>query len=374
MSYNEITEKGVILMIMFEVLKKFGIFDSVDSVDRFGRGIINRTYLASAKNNRYILQMINNEVFKDPGDVIKNFDAINDFSSEEPLLEKVIFGPAMAGVADGLKFVKVEDTYWRGYKLPETTQVFKKVINNTLINEIGRGVGLFQKSLAAFDPKKLKITIPDCHDTFKLYTQLQKAVNEDYEKAIPLFNETKFLDDRQGALTMLSNLLNTGQVPLRVVHNNLRLSNMLFDSKTYQFKGLIGLDAVMPGTLLTDFGDSIRYFTSTSREDESNLEFVKINMTFFGEFVQGYFEQVKGFITDRETEYLVDSVKIMALENAIRFLNDYLLDNKKYHVDYLEQNLDRAKNQIKLVQDIEANYQEMKAMVGEIRKGTLNEV
>jgi predicted RNA-binding protein with EMAP domain len=89
-------------------------------------------------------------------------------------------------------------------------------------------------------------------------------------------------------------------------------------------------------------------------------------MTFFKEFVKGFFEQVKEFITDRETEYLVDSVKIMALENAIRFLTDYLMNNKKYHVDYLEQNLDRAKNQIKLVQDIEANYQEMKAIVGEI--------
>jgi N-acetylhexosamine 1-kinase len=351
---------------MFEVLKKFGIFDSVDSVDRFGRGIINRTYLASAKNNRYILQMINNEVFKDPEDVIKNINAINDFSLKEPLLEKVIFGPALKAVGDGSQFVKVEDTFWCGYVLPKTTSVFKKVINNTLIHEIGKGVGLFQRSMIGFEPKKLKITISDCHDTFKLYSNLQKAIFEDYEKAVPLFNETKFLDDRQGVMTMLSNLLNTGQVPLRVIHNNFRLSNMLFDSNTYQFKGLIGLDAVMPGTLLTDFGDSIRYFTSTSREDESNLEFVKINMTFFKEFVKGFFEQVKEFITDRETEYLVDSVKIMALENAIRFLTDYLMNNKKYHVDYLEQNLDRAKNQIKLVQDIEANYQEMKAIVGEI--------
>ncbi len=361
-------------MIMFEVLKKFGIFDSVDSVDRFGRGIINRTYLASAKNNRYIFQMINNEVFKDPEDVIKNINAINDFFSREPLLEKAVFGPALKSEGNGLKFVKVEDTFWRGYQLTETAQVFKKVINNTLINEIGKGVGLFQRSLVAFEPKKLKITLPDCHDTFKFYANLQKAISEDYEKAIPLFNETKFLDDRQGVMTMLSNLLSTGQVPLRVVHNNLRLSNMLFDSNTYQFKGLIGLDAVMPGTLLTDFGDSVRYFTSTSREDESNLEFVKINMTFFKEFFKGYFEQTKEFITDRETEYLVDSVKIMALENAIRFLTDYLLDNKKYHVDYLEQNLDRAKNQIKLVQDIEVNYQEMKTMVGEISYKARNRV
>ena len=121
----------------------------------------------------------------------------------------------------------------------------------------------------------------------------------------------------------------------------------------------------MPGTMITDFGDAVRYFCSTAREDETQLEFVKININNFRLFVRGFLKQVKSFITPMEQDYLVDAVKVVTLENIIRYLTAHLDPKSKCPTDYKDQNWDRAKNQVQLLTDIEANIVLMKEIVRE---------
>lgn len=231
--------------------------------------------------------------------------------------------------------------------------------------EMGKAVGRFHKELLDFNPKLLVSTIANFHDAPKLYKQLHKVIDQDYEKAVPLFNETKFLELQEPLFTLIPHLLKTKQVPLRVTHNNFRLSNMLFDENTFEVLGVIGLDAMMPGTLITDFGDAVRYFCSTSREDESQLEFVKFNMDHYRLFVRGFLKETKDFITAAEIDNLVNGVKVVTLEHIIRFLTAHLDPKSVYPKDYKHQNLDRAKNQIQLYHDIDAHVKEMNEIIQE---------
>ncbi|HPN61169.1 MAG TPA: phosphotransferase, partial [Bacilli bacterium] len=343
-------------MIMFDALEQYGLLQHILSVDRFGRGVVNRTYLAKSKNETYILQLINNNIFKKPENVIKNIESLvpyfkgkDDFLMTKNLLDSLT----------GTKHVKAEETYWRMYKIKPHMKIFKKIVADEMMEEIGKAVGRFQKVLLDFNPKLLVNTIANYHDAPKLYQQLYKVINRDYEKAVPLFNETKFLEFQEAQFTLIPHLLKTKQVPLRVTHNNFRLSNMLFDENTYEVLGVIGLDAIMPGTLITDFGDAARYFCSTSREDETQLEFVHFNLDYYRLFVRGFLKETKDFITAAEIDNLVNGVKVVTLEHIIRFLTAHLDPKSVYPKEYKHQHWDRAKNQIQLYHDIDAHVKEM---------------
>jgi len=357
---------------MFEVLKKFNLLADVDTVDRFGRGDLNRSYLVNTKiGSNYVLQLIDNKIFKKPEDVIENIEQIITYTNT--LSEDLHLNLNVKILkCDNNKFVRIDGTYWRCYKLDEDTRILKKIVNKKMIYEVGQRIGHFHKCTKDFSAEELNVTLPDFHNTYKHYQKLENYVFEDkIEESIPLFNETKFIIDRKEDLKLITKLLKTKAIPLRVTHNNLRLNNMLLDDNSYKVIAIIGFDAIMPGSLLYDFGDALRYFASTTREDENNLDLVKINIEFFKEFTRGYLEEVISFITDKEEEHLIDAYKIMTLENGIIHLTDYINGNKKYKTEYKEQNLDRARNQFKLVSEIELHYDELKKIVTELKNEIL---
>lgn len=353
-------------MLMFDVLGKFNLLDNVNTVDRFGRGNINKTYLAKQKNNEnYILQLIDNNVFRKPDEVNKNIDSVINYlrssSTEFPFDIQVVQS------TDNEKCICIDDTYWRCYKLSGNTRLLKKIVNNDMIYEIGKCVGRFHQCTTSFPLKSLHLTLHDLHNVKEKYQILHRYVYKDkVEETVPLFNETQFVFNRKNDIGLIEELLKNKEIPLRLVHNNLHLNNMMFDQDTYKVIALIGFDAAMPGTLLYDFGHAVIHFASSSREDESDLSLVHINQEYFKYFVKGYLEETLNILSDKEYELLTESIRLMALEDGMRYLLDYI-DAKTDQVDYQTQNLDKTKNMFKLVTDVETHYQDMKDTIDQIR-------
>ncbi|MFA5543326.1 MAG: phosphotransferase, partial [Bacilli bacterium] len=181
-----------------------------------------------------------------------------------------------------------------------------------------------------------------------------------------IFNEIKFIFDRKKDMALIMDGIKARKIPIRVTHNDTKLNNIMFDEKTDEAICIIDLDTVMPGSVLFDFGDAIRIGASTAEEDEKDLSKVKLDLNLFRKFTEGFLEILKNDLKKEEINLLVDSAKIITLECGMRFLTDYLAGDKYFKINYEEHNLDRARTQIKLVQEIEEKYSQMQEIVQSI--------
>ena len=157
-----------------------------------------------------------------------------------------------------------------------------------------------------------------------------------------------------------------GQIPIRVTHNDTKINNILFDRHTGKAVCVIDLDTVMPGSMLYDFGDALRMGGSTALEDETDLSLVSFDIEAFRAFSRGYLSEMKNELTRKELELLPFSVKLLTYECGVRFLTDYLNGDTYFKTRRPGQNLERARNQFKLVEDIAAKEDVLANIVKDI--------
>ena len=122
----------------------------------------------------------------------------------------------------------------------------------------------------------------------------------------------------------------------------------------------------MSSTVLNDFGDAIRYYTNTGKEDDTNLENVSMDMKIFTAFAKGYLEEAASFLTEKELEYLAFSAKYITYEQVLRFLMDYIDGDNYYKTKSEDHNLVRTRAQYKLLTSIEEQFEEMKKVIEEL--------
>jgi len=347
---------------MFDALRNFGLFDNVDSVDTRGRGLINRTYLVHAYNNRYVLQLIDTHVFKNVDKAIKNIELVT-----EHLKHKNDYDAFIIYSKDNRQHILVGDYYFRCYKLRDNEEIYQYYENDKIHYEIARILGRFHKLTADFDVKKLENTIPNFQNSYEQYKRFMKANEEcKSDKYFYTFNEFKFINDRKNDFNLINNLLEKDLIPIRVTHNNVRKANIIFEKDTYNALYLIGFDAIMPGTLLRDFGDMARYAFNSTKENEKNLDAVYFRIDLFKEGLKAYLNEVKDIITPTEVKHLVDATKLMALEYGMRNLIEFLSDGKNFNPYCETDSWDICKNQFRLVQNIENNYDKLQEIVKEV--------
>ena len=162
--------------------------------------------------------------------------------------------------------------------------------------------------------------------------------------------------------------LREGKLPLRVTHNDTKLNNILIDRDTHEGICVIDLDTTMPGLSINDFGDSIRFGANHCLEDEQDLSKVNFDIQLYEVFTRSFLEGARGSLTPAELEYLPWGARLMTLECGLRFLTDYLDGDHYFHVSHPQQNLDRARTQMKLVKDMEDQFDAMGAVVAKYGK------
>lgn len=190
------------------------------------------------------------------------------------------------------------------------------------------------------------------HDTPNRVEQLRQAVAENRANRLEEVRpELEFAMEMSRYASMITDAMETGEVPLRVTHNDTKLNNIMLDDTTGEGVCVIDLDTVMPGSLLYDYGDALRFGASSGPEDEKDLDRISFVMPVYEAFTKGFLEEAGETMTEKERELLPWSIVLMTYECGIRFLADYLNGDVYFKVHYPEQNLDRARTQLKLVRD-----------------------
>lgn len=336
-------------------------------------GHINDTYILDFKNEdgsirKYILQRINSEIFKNPEELMDNFEKVTKHLGEKIVGvggDKFRETLNIVQTIENKSFYKSADgNYFRALVFIEGARAYMMVEKPEHLYETGKTLGKFQHQLSDFSVDELYETIPDFHNTKKRYEAFIKSVEVDkLGRVCECLDDIAFVMNRAKDTEVLINLIEKGELPLRVTHNDTKFNNVMIDDITGEGIALIDLDTVMPGLSLYDFGDAIRSGATTALEDEADLSKVNFDINLFEQFTKGYLETSKDSLTDKEIEYLPFSSKLITLELGIRFLMDHLNGDVYFKINRVNHNLERARNQFKLVLDMEQNIEAMKNIV-----------
>ena len=344
------------------VCEKFALKGSVLSIEPYGEGHINLTLLVTTDERRYIMQKMNTNVFPDTEGLMANICAVTEYLAGKGV-ETLCVIPTLAGE----RYYADESGKYRVYDFIENTVTYQKVANSEVFKNSGAAFGEFQNQLAGFDASVLTEVIARFHDTPNRFANFKAALEADaFGRAKECKPEIDFVLAHADTYGKVMEGLRDGTIPLRVTHNDTKLNNILMDEKTDMARAVIDLDTIMPGSMLFDFGDSIRFGASTAAEDEKDLSKVHFDIELFRAYAEGYCGAVKSSITAKEAELLPYGAYLMTVECGMRFLTDYLSGDTYFATKYPGHNLVRCRTQLKLAGEIEASFGAMGEIVKEI--------
>jgi hypothetical protein len=338
------------------------IFNEFDHQSNYVRhseinsGHINDTFFIKTGTNKdFILQRINHTIFKDVPNLVNNKVLISKHIkskysnlSEEELSKKV------------LSFVKAKNTefyyhqengnFWNMTAFIDECVTHEIVKDEEIAYEGGKLLGEFLNDTSDFDSSKLIDVIPNFHDMSFRFNQYADSIQSaSKSRLIKVEKYTKIIADLREEMHILQKFKEAGKIPIKVTHNDTKISNSLFDKNN---KGIcmIDTDTVMPGIIHYDFGDAIRTICNTAAEDERDLSKVEFNLEYYKAYEKGFLEQTRDSLSETELKNLSLGAKTMIFIMGIRFLTDYLNNDIYYKTSYTDHNLDRAKNQFKLIE------------------------
>ena len=362
--------------LLFDVFASFATGDTATKFEPITAGHINHTYAVFTGNSespKYVLQKINTGIFKNPVELIANIKGVCSHVKKkvaerggDPMREALTLIPTK----DGADFLNDKERgCWRLYYFITDSEAHQSADRPGLLGNAAEAFGNFQNLLSDYPAETLHETIPNFHNTVSRYADFMQAVEDDkagrVSECLPEIEEIK---KHEKYAHIIVDALASGEIPLRVTHNDTKLNNIMIDNKTGKGLCVIDLDTVMPGSLLYDFGDSIRFAACNSAEDEPDLSKVFLRLDLFEEYTAGFLAGVGKNITAKEIELLPMSAFILTYELVLRFLGDYLNGDVYFQVHREKHNLIRARAQLKLALDMESKLDAMAEIVKKYTK------
>ena len=350
-----------------EIMQVASHFRLAGEVERFAEltaGLINNSYRLSCGTKEYVLQQINTYVFKQPEQVMSNVQRVTEHlrrklteAGEDPARRAL----HLIETTDGGNMYRDEQgRCWRVYDFITDALTRDRVETAEQFRQVGAAFGEFQRMLFDFPAAELYETIPHFHDTRKRFETFRQAVATDRAGRVKdLAPEISFFLNREEMMSSIVVAIERGELPLRVTHNDTKTNNVMLDTQSGMALCVIDLDTVMPGSALYDYGDALRFGASSAAEDEEDLRKIWLDMDYFRAFTDGFVPQVRQALTDAELKLLPLGLKVITCELAMRFLTDYIDGDLYFKIDSPEHNLIRAHAQMKLLEDIEARYDEL---------------
>jgi len=347
------------------VLAAYGYTQESVTINEISSGLINRTYLITSKigKEQYILQKINTLVFKNPNAIAHNISLIADYLHQN--FPEYLF-IAIKPTINGEEMAHIKQAYWRMQPFIANTIALNVLTQPKQAYEASKQFGKLSKLLNKFDISALEPTIPNFHNLevrFQQYTDaLANTSPELKNKASVQINDAlahKYILDYYQSYKQRSDF------PDRVMHHDTKISNVLLNAETFEGVCVIDLDTIMPGKFISDLGDMMRTYLCAFSENETDLSKIKIRLPYFEAMIKGYLSEMKNSLTETEKELILFSGKYMIYMQALRFLSDFLNGNIYYQINYPEQNLDRAKNQFKLLVELSKNEKELQDIIEE---------
>lgn len=370
MNQNEISKQ--IEAKLKSVCEKFEIGGEYLYSEKVSNGHINDTfvvyYMRRGEKKDYIVQRLNTFVFKKPKEVMQNITSVTEYVREKikltrPTAKRYVLHYQYVENGDGF-YIDDEGGFWRCCRYIDDSVTYNETDNLNVIEESGKAFGEFQRQLADYPVKNLFITIPYFHNTVNRYALFRAAIENDKcgRKSSVQAEIDAYLGFEELA-TKMYKMQASGELPLRVTHNDTKCNNVLFDGVTHEHLAVIDLDTVMPGLVAFDFGDAIRFIANTCAEDEKDLSRVKLDFAKYEAFARGFIGEVSESLTENERLTMALGALTMTVECGMRFLTDYLEGDVYFKTDYAEHNLVRSRCQLALAEDMRKNLDKMQKIV-----------
>ena len=338
------------------VLKKFGVENY--SIMPFGNGLINNTWIVENKSdeNKFILQRINQKIFKSPEDIAFNIRLIANYlqrckatkSGLAPGATYLFTTPLQT--TEGNDVLKTDDGYFRMFPFIKKSHTIDVAQNPDQAYEAAKQFGKFTRVLSGLDTSELKTTLPHFHDLTLRYKQFMEAIqNGNKERIGRSKNIIDLIHQQKNIVDEFEKIKVNPEFKIRITHHDTKISNVLFNEEDKSMC-VIDLDTVMPGYFISDVGDMMRTYLSPVSEEEKDFSKIEIRKDFYEAIVNGYESEMKDELTATEKMYFFYAGKFMIYMQAIRFITDHLNDDMYYGTKYEGHNYVRAQNQVTLLQ------------------------
>jgi hypothetical protein len=352
-----------------EIVSHFNIQGEVLGFEKNTTGHINDSYLIKIKSPDhpgYFLQWINNDIFTNVDGLMDNICDVTGHLAKKLAEDQNLAFEVLEVIScnDGKKFYLDPDGhYWRLYTFIDNAHAYNVVENTEIAYEGGKAFGLFMSLLADLPADRLTDTIPDFHNLEKRLATFYKSVEADKANRLKdVSSEIEFVNTRTEQMLTIPSLIKSGKLPMRITHNDTKFNNILFDSSDHALC-IVDLDTVMPGSILFDFGDSIRTGANTANEDEKDLTKVNINLPIYEAYTRGFLKSTLSTLNETEIDNLAFSARFMTFIIGLRFLTDYVDGDTYFRTQYPEHNLVRARVQFRLIEQMELNADKMHQIV-----------
>jgi hypothetical protein len=330
-----------------------------------GEGFINDTFIIHTTGTQtpdYLLQRKNKRIFTNVPAMMENIEKVCIHIREkvikrggDPTREAMTVIPAVDGK---LYFQDEEGEFWAVCVFIGDTIAYNSAKTPELAFQGGKGIGMFQSMVADLN-EPLTDILPGFHNIRYRFNQWDSVLAKDpVGRKAKLAEEISWIEIRRDEMLNFWKLVESGEIPTRVTHNDTKINNILFDLNG-EVLCVIDLDTVLNSTCLNDFGDAMRSYTNTGQEDDENLDAVSCDLSIFEGFTKGYLSQAISFLTEKELEYLAFSAKYITYEQVLRFLMDYIDGDNYYKIKSPEHNYQRTVAQYKLLTSMEDQYNEM---------------
>ena len=348
-------------------------------------GHINTAYYVAMYDGKEIYQLlvqrVNTYVFRDPVGMMRNIERITEhIRAQEPTMEKrrrlhfrhtkerknyVVLKDGVVADEKEVDFQDPSVEFWRVYNFIEYSTSFETSEGNPeVLRMSGVAFGKFLRLLKDFEAGSLMESIPHFHDTRYRLNAFFQAVDEDSMGRVKdARDEIEIIRDNRNFAETLCRAIDNGELPIRVTHNDTKTNNILFDKDTLDPLVVIDLDTCMPGLACYDFGDTIRFAACTAEEDQPDG--MSLDLDLMRAYTKGYLEEVRDVLTEAEIQSLPVGAAVITLELAARYLEDYLIGDRYFRIDYPDQNRKRAQAQLSLFRDMMLHMDDMQRIIRE---------
>ena len=375
---NQPDNFNYLIAIAQKFVSNFAPTAEIKNIQPFGNGNINSTFLVSLQDTEqgikqeiasnslttsFVLQRINTHVFPEPQLVMQNMriysDHVRDRLAKIPLQRRWEV-PQVLLTDEGQDYWLTENgEYWRSLSFIADSHSFDVMENTSQAREVGYALGTFHYLTSDLSPEKLADTLVGFHITPQYLRQYQevlaKSQAENKVQNSPKLNYCfQIISDRQGLANILEDAKVSGKLPLRTMHGDPKVNNILFDQQTNLAMSMIDLDTVKSGLIHYDIGDCLRSGCNPLGEDVAEWEGVNFDTELCSAILSGYLEIGRSFLTEYDYAYIYDAIRVITFELGLRFFTDYLAGNQYFTVKYPEHNLQRSLVQFRLLESIEA--------------------
>ncbi|MEO7924869.1 MAG: aminoglycoside phosphotransferase family protein [Chitinophagaceae bacterium] len=327
------------------------------TVTPISEGLINQTYKVTNEKSgeRFLLQQINNIVFPEPQHIQDNYEKIWSWLQDKKNTKSIKIPRPLQFPGNKQLFRDSHQRYWRVVEFIDGAQTFHNVTNSNQAKKVAEAFGNFTAGFSDFDPSTLVPVIPGFHDLSLRYQQFQQALySAEKDRLLSARATAEELKKRERYTRFYETIISSDEFKLRVMHHDAKISNILFDAISGDVICPVDLDTCMQGYFFSDLGDMIRSMTCPEDENSTDLGAINIKKELYSAIVNGYLESMHGLLTPAEIEHIHYAGLIVIYMQALRFLADYLNRDVYYQTNYPGQNLDRAKNQLLLLEQLEA--------------------